>query len=31
MKLMTRFKRRLHAIHWALGEVLAATIFTLLN
>jgi hypothetical protein len=31
MKLMTRFKCKLHAICWAMDEVLAATIFVLIS
>ncbi len=31
MKLMTRFKCRLHTIRWAMGEVLSATIFVLVS
>lgn len=31
MKLITRIKCRLHAIRWAAGEVLAATIIALFN
>ena len=31
MKLVTRIRCGLHTLHWAIGEVLSATIFALLD